>query len=197
MARITIIFLLLLTLAAQAEMRFLNFTGEELEVDLLTRSGQVVGTKVGADQGLTDAIGNKLGLRDKEVLVVHSADGKELYRKERQSGFVYVLNYASNRRFAVTVAGRFQGEPGKSRTDVINATGRKLALNCTLPNSTKKVRKVDKAGANGLRRISVGQSSAEWIDVEVDGSTARLHRGRVYLITTEGQGLKFTEVALH
>lgn len=186
--------LLLLTLGAQAEMKFVNFTGEALEIDLLAGSSQVTGQKLGPAPVVSETLGGKVGLRGEEVLVVRSAGGQELFREKRQAGFIYVLSYGSQKKFKVTVAGRFLGEPG-SRISVINATGRKLALNTTLPNGTSKVRKVDKAGANGVRRVTVN-SGVDHLDVEVEGAKARLEKGRVYLLT-DSSGLKFTEAGYH
>ena len=180
-----LIFLILSTLNAGAEMRFLNFTGQALRVN---------GVEVSADPSLTRPIGQKLSPGSKELLVVTAKDGQELFREERQSGDVYILNFASSHRFAVSKAGKFQGARRGSGAHVINATGRDLQLVCTLADSTQKPRKVAKAGANGLRTIKLGMGKGDHMSVEIDGKTVTMKEGSVYLITDVG-GIQVQEVA--
>ena len=185
MKHLALAFIALTTLSANAEMRFLNFTGQPLQVN---------GVDITASTELTDAIGQKLSPGSKEILVVKSKDGAELFRDERQSGDVYILNFASQNRFAVSKAGQFQGTRRGHGAKVINATGRDLQLSLTMADSTQKTRKVSKAGANGLRTIKVGIQKGDQMTVEIDGNTSVMKDGSVYLITDNG-GIQVKEVA--
>ena len=112
MKHLALAFIALTTLSANAEMRFLNFTGQPLQVN---------GVDIAAGTELTEPIGQKLSPGSKEILVVKSKDGGELFRDERQSGNVYILNFASQNRFAVSKAGQFQGTRRGHGAKVINA----------------------------------------------------------------------------
>ncbi len=185
MKRLALAFIALTALNANAEMRFLNFTGQPLQIN---------GVDITASTDLTAPIGQKLSPGSTEILVVKSKDGSDLFRDERQAGDVYILNFASQNRFAVSKAGQFQGARRGHGAQVINATGRDLQLNLTMADSTQKTRKVTKAGANGLRTVKVGIQKGDQMTVEIDGTKSVMKDGSVYLITDNG-GIQVKEVA--
>ena len=121
--------LTILTGAANAELRIINASGNEVTVDVLSQKGQTQGTKFGAEVNSGQVLGPKMPRQQDVMVVVHGPDGSEAYREQAKSDEILVLHKWNPYLF--NHAGWMGGKPSNSYPHVVNGLGQKVEYEIT------------------------------------------------------------------
>ncbi len=200
MSRI-VVFVLLLGLTAQAEMRFLNNTDQSLKVESFDAQGRLHSGLVAPGLILSDPVGAPAKPRSDEVLVIRSVAGELLYSDKRKAGYVYLLNPRGD-RISVVELGRFQGSILGSPPRVLNASQKDLTLHFVYDDFSQEETRVDQPSSQQkLLPVVVGHPDKKVLETQIvaEGlsTTTLLQSGRVYLIQVKAGQLEAEVVAIN
>lgn len=194
--------------SAQAEIKILNCTGDELKVDVLHSSGQARDVAIPKAPAVSEPIGAKNPRRTSMMLVLKSASGQELARGEVFSeALVLVTKGTSGYKFA-PATGYFKGPAEHGYVKVINATEQELQYSYEEPNFSLKTGKCPRETSDGKFMIQcrvvvsdgpyrAGQEVKVKIGVgqPPSGNPHNLVAGGVYYATLADGQLKLEKVA--
>ena len=111
---------------AQAESRFINGTGQDLKIDVLSKSNQTRDVNLPANPSFTKLIGSQEQYGN-EILVVKDQSGKELLRQSVQVN-QFIGLYKSGDSLSTVLLGYADSDRNQSEREatIINASGSKV-----------------------------------------------------------------------
>lgn len=198
-----ILFGLLASTSAFAEIRLINGTGQELTIDVLHAEKQERDIKLSTDKTISKVYGVPLERnKSEEMVVVRDASGKELIREALQTDGIYAINnWGSGLIF--NYSGRFKGASSNgSGMLFINATGKPLNYSTELADFS--VRKGKGREPRDLTQITfddipnIGkEGDKRTVELSVVGSDVlktEIVVGTLYFITKDDKTLKVEAV---
>ncbi len=198
-----LILLLGLVLPASAQVSILNYTGEEIKVDVLHAKGQARDVVIKNSTSPTAPIGPVNPRRTSMVLVLKKASGQELTRGEVYSeALVVVSKDHTSLGYGFGQAGFFKGKAEHGYIKILNATQQDITYSYEEPNFTLRQGKVENDFPS-LRDwvvvldgpYSVGQSVKVKMGFGEANQENMLTAGGVYFATSVDGKLKLTKVS--
>ena len=192
------------TLSSSAEIRLLNYTGEDLKVDILHSSGQSRDIAISKDVALSPAIGPVNPRRTSEVMVVKDTSGKELGRFDVYSQSVTVFSRRGDGFFASNV-GFFKGPTEHGYVKILNATGQEIHYSYETPSFILRQGKIeyDKPALRDWVMVLDGDCKPDQdikvklgINEPASGDGQILKGGGVYFASLVDGKLKLTKIAV-
>ena len=195
-----------LALPSFAEIKILNYTGEDLKVDVLHADGQARDVAISKAVGISAEIGPIHPRRTSEMLVVRNAAGQEVLRTEVYAQSLNVVEksnagsgyYASN-------AGYFKGPAEHGVVKLLNGTGQEIHYAFETPDFQLNTGKVEVARpgleyrtivSDGPFKIGQTVQVKLGINEPASGNGQALVAGNVYFASYEGGQLKLTKVSV-
>lgn len=190
-------------LPASAEIKILNYTGEDLKVDVLHADGQARDVAISKAVGISPEIGPVHPRRTSEMLVVKDSSGKELFRGEVYAQSLNVVQKTGS-GYSHYNAGYFKGPAEHGYIKMLNATGQTVHYSYETPDFQLKTGTVESEKPKLAQRTFVldgpfkmGQEVPVKLGINepASGNGQKLIAGSVYFASYEGGNLKLTKVS--
>jgi hypothetical protein len=202
---VTLMVLAGLALPSAAEIKILNYTGEELKVDVLHADGQARDVPIGKAVGISKEIGPVHPRRTSEMLVVKDAAGKEIFRTEVYAQSLNVIN-KDNTSVGMSSynAGYFKGPAEHGMIKLLNGTGQTVNYSYETPDFRLVTGTVETSRpgleyreivADGPFRMGQNIQLKLGINEPASGGGQPVVAGSVYFASYEGGQLKLTKVS--
>lgn len=202
--------LLCLTIGvASAESRFINGTGKELKIDVLSQEAQVRDVALPAKPVFTDHVGAKLGNRGQEMIVIKDASGKELARQKMQTNALISVTMWGDAP-TLSFLGYSQGDYNNDddRPTIINVTGQEVNYKLEYADFEVSESKINGGplGSNhdSVRKDAIGTGKDTGDKIKATFSAPKigvlnveLVAGNTYLLSSEGGKGVLTLVRSH
>jgi hypothetical protein len=198
-----IFFMALAVRLVASEVKIVNATGQELVLDVLSKRGNVVGVKLGAEPSTNFTIGPKSPGLESEMLVVKTSGGEEKCRLGVESGRIYVLvNFTP---YVANYIGEYNAKSlGDCVPKILNATRMPIDFELTYSDSTKTNGKLNGPDSNKQvthAKLGRSRSNGELVEARLTPTngcpalTGKLKCGGVYYLEVGPEGnLKLTQI---